>query len=447
MERLNFRLDDFTRVQWAPGARSVWEPKFQEVSNLYQNIEIMLVIQGVKPSALIVVAPENLAGLHKQIGGSPFSAIVLGQQGRNGQSYAATTTAYIPGQPFDYRVAITKPNLIDSWIDAWETHNDHLMGVLLGYPECCRKFFMKYWVEQNFIDTMWFQTLGTGVTDSENVIDVTPDPYCNVTLRGLGLRWVSHLPCSFQCEETNAIGSATAKLIKSLYPSAYQTLSEALQWPVKWTALHGIAEITTPVCRIISRTDATTTKYVVRQHGAIYPEEGSRGLDFPFVETPRKVKLVRKDTWTANGFSSYESMTEAHNVVLTAAGDLTGKSVIDLGCGNGELLRKIKRFTSDVHGVDSNVASIEEAARIANVRRMNIFNLLVFDRDFDVALISVQRLEEVDDSIEFIKRLRKHTRAVVYYSYTQETSGWEYVETANRVNYGPYTAIKVEHHD
>src|SRR5262249_56063041 len=59
-------------------------------------------------------------------------------------------------------------------------------------------------------------------------------------------------------------------------------LLEVLDWPTEWSALHGIAEIRTPVLKIIPRTDATPHKYVVRWQGRNYPAEGAHGLGFPY---------------------------------------------------------------------------------------------------------------------------------------------------------------------
>ena len=58
-------------------------------------------------------------------------------------------------------------------------------------------------------------------------------------------------------------------------------LGEILGWPLEWSALHGIAEIKTPVLRASARTDATPRKYVVRWEGESYPEGGASGLRFP----------------------------------------------------------------------------------------------------------------------------------------------------------------------
>lgn len=430
-------------MQWAPGARSVWEPRFQQVSRSHQYIEIDLVGAGFKAGALLVVPPDRMIDISQRASNYGLMALVLAQQGRSNQPYASSSQAYVAGAPFDYRVAICKASAASLWITAWEHSDDDTIGVLLGYPECCRRFFKTTWVEKGLIDTTWEQALGTATDPDADVITVNPDPACNVTLRHLGLRWVSHLPCSFKCEATRAYVAEAAQLIRTNFFDEYRTLSEALQWPVKWSALHGIAEIVTPVCRIISRTDATYKRYTIRQQGPLYPDEGARGIEFPFRAGTKKVKFLTKDVWTLNGFGSYESMVAAHNLVVAAAKDLRGKSIIDLGCGSGELLKIYRGIASELHGIEINTEAVAKAKKIANVRCMNIFDPRVFDRKYDVAFVSVQRFMEAAHREQLLANLQSYTQSTVFYSYG-EMDGWKVIGQSPDLAIGPNSARRVD---
>ena len=66
-------------------------------------------------------------------------------------------------------------------------------------------------------------------------------------------------------------------------------LLEILSWPIEWSALHGIAEIKTPVLKASTRTDAAPCKYTVRRQGDNYPLEGIRGLNFPYRLPPQRI--------------------------------------------------------------------------------------------------------------------------------------------------------------
>jgi hypothetical protein len=64
-------------------------------------------------------------------------------------------------------------------------------------------------------------------------------------------------------------------------------LQSILSWPVEWTALHGIAELKTPILKVISNTDATGNKLRIRWKGHAYPPEGEHGTAFPYQRAER----------------------------------------------------------------------------------------------------------------------------------------------------------------
>jgi hypothetical protein len=57
----------------------------------------------------------------------------------------------------------------------------------------------------------------------------------------------------------------------------------------EWSALHGIAEIKTPVLKASTRTDATSCKDTVRRRGDNYPLEGIRRLSSPYRLPPQRI--------------------------------------------------------------------------------------------------------------------------------------------------------------
>ena len=166
-------------------------------------------------------------------------------------------------------------------------------------------------------------------------------------------------------------------------------LREILGWPLEWSALHGIAEIKTPVLRASARTDATPRKYVVRWEGESYPEGGASGLSFPYPR-PGRPKLTASAAfgrglrhspevgetrppwyWRDNGFDSLQSMAAAHAPLIELAReglrDREGM-VLDLGCGNGALLQKLCPAGTGLVpcGVDSREASIRHAKALCS---------------------------------------------------------------------------------
>lgn len=340
MHRLPFRLPEWTpRTIWtSPQARQVWEPRIQRISQVWQAVERLLVEEGVRPSTLQNIAPESLPEALKEASTKGLVVLPLSRTAKVA-GYQSATTNLGPLDPWDYRCAITKPEFAGSWTQAWNSGDNGHIGELLGYPDCCRNFFEQVWVKEKWMDTTWPMVRSNQkalLEKSENIVEVTG---INILWRWHGLRSVSHLPCKFNCEYSIADGKAALSVMARNHPEEAKWLEEILNWPVEWTALHGIGELRTPISRTTFATDATAEKLTVKYMGTSYPEEGAQGLTFPFRTVVPKLNL-RLSNSKDNGFASHAAMQEAHSKLLAALNPPYG-TIIDLGCGDGVLLSKI----------------------------------------------------------------------------------------------------------
>jgi 2-polyprenyl-3-methyl-5-hydroxy-6-metoxy-1,4-benzoquinol methylase len=204
-------------------------------------------------------------------------------------------------------------------------------------------------------------------------------------LRWLGVRAVFHLPCSYDCQASVLLAESHLRLASELgFREEADWLDEMLKWPVEWSALHGIAEIRTPVVKIVTRTDATSRKYVVRYHGvrSAVPKESLPGLVFPFSSlslpiitasrgfalglenpieplSPSNVHETQRWFFEDNGFRTRYAMDRCHAPIVARVTKLLDESpfrqegmrVIDFGCGNGVLLRKITQLAPTLQAV------------------------------------------------------------------------------------------------
>src|SRR5206468_4260350 len=139
---------------------------------------------------------------------------------------------------------------------------------LLAFPVCCRAFFKDIWARQSCLDTTWAMTADAWGADRGRAATVSGPPGANILWRWMGVRLVPHLPCRFDCGDTLAL----AERLRAVWVEAgfFEELGwaeEILRWPVEWSALHGIAEIKTPILKVATRTDATAGKYLVRYEG------------------------------------------------------------------------------------------------------------------------------------------------------------------------------------
>jgi hypothetical protein len=450
MNRLNFILPDWTRIIWvSENAKSVWQNKIYAASNAFQKIEEEAVYAGMKPANLTTLSHSDFIKKQITLSNSEFRLIPLAKI-KNTNSYSNTSTSTDDEYNYSVRCVLVNKNIEEEWLEAWNTSNDYEIGKLLGYPECCLDFFKKYWVEEKYIDTTYPMSL-TGTTGPKE---------CNILLRWIGIRTVSHLPCSFNCKHTFDIGRRNIELGRSLsLNDEMDTIEEMLDWPISWSALHGIAEIKTPILKISSRTDATGEIYIVNREGFSYPKEGASGTSFPYINKA-KVKItqspsfkrslaVSSNLWEDNGFSSSEHMNNNHNILLDVIekSKIVFNSVIDFGCGNAELLKKIdqKYNTEKIFGVE---ISEDRFNRIpSNFGKGSYFNKNIFDKtgewlteNIDLNIIMYGRfLEEPNNSINLLNDLVTKQSYVLIYNYSDWNSSEEFTKflSKNNISFKP----------
>jgi len=333
-------LPEWTRWAWASMTeREYWYPIFKKLSNLRDHIEWLTLIEGVRPAIYQSVDPKHLFEKMNVAMKNGFSVIPIAQIQKN-EGYSSGSENFDISSGWNYRVIITKqehaneiiniPNLAD---------NNAKLGEILGYPKCCQDFFLRTWGSGQ-VDTTWDQYAETGSADGP--------VEANMLWRWMGVRWVSHLPCSFQCQATVDIGRQTREIMrKHGLVEEIKAIDTILSWPTKWSGINGIAEIVGPCLKVSTRTDwapPSDKRWFERKGGYLKPT---------------------KNIWEDNKFSSYQGMIDAHAPIISELTTLVPQNgaVIDLGCGNGRLLRTAKLHRPDIKigGVDINIDAIRSA--------------------------------------------------------------------------------------
>lgn len=442
-DRLPFRLPDFTRVMWTSDrARDVWQPRIDRIRKGWLAVERRTVTAGLRPCTMQHAAPRELPALAAEAGRNGLCALPLALEGVPSHGYATEASPPGTGRSSVFRVASGAPANVARLQSAWAAGRHVEVGRLLGYPECCTSFFQRVWIEEQSVDTTWAMA-GTPEGDpAPRALDVAGPPEANILLRWLGVRAVAHLPCRFDCDATVRVADEWLMLARECGLSAEADwLLEMLSWPCEWSALHGIAEIKTPIAKIAARTDATAHKLVVRRHGDRYPAEGARGLVFPYRRPPRRdepavhpVAVLRRGRewlFADNGFTSASAMRAAHRPIVDLASRHIGAgeaAVLDTGCGNGALLAAVcERVPGAIPGgIDVAPDKIARARALLPrfASRFAVANLFDAEAPWrhqqaDLVLLMPGRLLEVDDRrredlLEWLARTRC---AVLVYAY------------------------------
>jgi 2-polyprenyl-3-methyl-5-hydroxy-6-metoxy-1,4-benzoquinol methylase len=452
MDRLGFVLPDFTRFAWVSDtARDVWESRLNRLNDAWSEIEWRAVLAGTRSCAVVIASPDEFLTLGARWAEEGLSALPVEMMGTSGQAYSATSVSYTPGEPFVFRFVVGRPTDVAAFKKAWDAGDDEAIGDYLGYPSCCRDFFRRVWVDEAMVDTTWPMAAASAGADGARSIDVAGPPQSNILWRWMGVRAVPHLPCRFDCDATVRLADGLIAVGRECgFDEEMDWLVEILSWPAQWSALHGIAEIRTPIVKVSTRTDATASRYVVQRHGERYPDEGARGLDFPY-RVPVKLHLTETrgfrrgldhagsasnghPAWYAidNGFSSVAAMREAHAPIVEAATEaLAGRAgnILDLGCGNGALLEQIVKGVPGVvpYGIDYDAARVEHARSLQADFADNFVAGDLFDDDrpwsdgrhFALAIVMPGRFLEVDAPRADVlrERLRDRCAQVLVYAY------------------------------
>jgi SAM-dependent methyltransferase len=454
MERLDFKLPDFTRVAWvSDAARDAWMPRLNRIMAAWLEIEWRAITAGVRRCAIATASPEEFLTQATRWADLGLSAMPIEMMGVSSQAYSATPVATEPGKPFVFRFVLGTIDDVATFKRAWEAADDEIIGDLLGYPPCCREFFRRVWVDDAMVDTTWPMAVASSASlDGTTTIEVDGPPQANILWRWMGARAVPHLPCRVDCAATVELADRLLAVGRDLgFGEEMDWLLEILSWPVEWSALHGIAEVKTPVLKVSTRTDATAGRYVVRREGSGFPAEGAHGLGPPF-RVPVKLRLSptrgfrrglenaaeprsrAREEWyaTDNGFPSITAMNDAHRPVVEVAAAALGRrggNVLDLGCGNGALLEKLAAASPGVvpFGIDN------DPGRIAHARELHpgsgdrfVVGDLFDDHDlwrapgrFALGIVMPGRLLEVDPdrAATLLARLRDHCDQVLVYAY------------------------------
>jgi 2-polyprenyl-3-methyl-5-hydroxy-6-metoxy-1,4-benzoquinol methylase len=441
---LDFRLPDFTRIAWASDdARSVWKPRLAAISAAQSQIQLQSVVDDARACGLTSLGRRELNDLRAHVRQAGLDLVLLDYEGVSRFPYASSRVPPKLGRSMTVRVAFGRTRDVHLFNRLWGARDDRAIGAMLGYPACCCDFFEEVWNKARSVDPTWRMAADGAANSSEDVIELQGSYLNNMFWRWMGVRPVFHLPCSTKCSATRRVARTLRRVgLRIGLDTELAWQHEVLSWPLEWSALHGIAEIKTPIMRVVTRTDATRTKRTVRWLGSPYPEEGATGVGFPFHQTKnRRAHSTRHSSspesssrswyYTDNGFSSLSAMKRCHAPLVRLAEEwLAGRggNVIDLGCGNGVLVKTIcqKGHNLVPFGIDLREERLRHAKVVnptfgSHFRCANLFDPAIWkvDRTYVLAILMAARLLEVDERTrrELLTNVRARCDSLLVYVY------------------------------
>ncbi|MDB4897563.1 MAG: Radical domain protein [Firmicutes bacterium] len=248
--------------------RATWAPRFDAVRSALGRIAVLAVARQMVPIAVSTVVAADVFALH---------------------TFAAAHdlhTWLLPKEPRErlQRVAIGGHAEIGMYKRAREQADQATLDELTGIPSCCRKPRTEAQSAEPS-DPVWAMVAGHPLDSS--AVDVDSTSALSPVLRCLGLDVLGYDACSFHCPESLVRGATLLALGREAgMTEAMDWLAAIMDWPVEWTALHGIAEVKTGVLKVVYRTGYTPDKVIVRYHGRLLAPDAARGLSFAY-RTPR----------------------------------------------------------------------------------------------------------------------------------------------------------------
>jgi uncharacterized protein len=285
-DNLPFHLHAFSRIVWtSETARAAWEAAFNKVRTAIVYAECMSISTGFREAGLFQLSSRELKAMEPLW----LSRDLAWEQLNDSDDFHSIFLESVRISGIEPRkcFVVGRPETLLRFSAMSSAHDYFSAADLLGYPSCCAAALQAIKKEHICRDTTWAIAVHNAPERVESrEVKISIPAATNIFLRKAGVRALAHHPCSFHCTFSSRIAEELKKIVVNELregADAYQLLETILGWPVEWSALHGIAEVRSPVLKLCYQTDATAGRYVIRYAGKSYPSEGAHGLTFPYL--------------------------------------------------------------------------------------------------------------------------------------------------------------------
>jgi uncharacterized protein len=283
-------LSAFARIAWvSEEARAAWQPRLNALAAAVSAVEWLSVAEGARPAAVVTVA-------------GPQRADTLAAWAKHGLAAARLTT----GRPAPAALrcetlfAVGSTETVRAVQAMWAAGDDEGLGAALGYPPCCvAALSAAPGAPGSRRDGAWLLASPAADLDGQSSPPVAGPASLNPLWWDLGLTAIPHWACHPGCEQSMAMAAAFSAVADGAgLANDWRRLHEVLSWPAEWTALHGIAELKTPILKMATATGAVDELWRAAWAGTSYPGEGAAGVRFPY-RAPRHLPLTSKSSFNA----------------------------------------------------------------------------------------------------------------------------------------------------
>ncbi len=210
-----------------------------DIFNESSSQELFYVLENIKPAARVPVSSLNVSRLDafckdNNVYAELSEKKIIGRAdpGKNGFS---SNFRYVPSNHPDakYWAYISKDKDLCKKAKHLDAFGDDIgFGIVMGYPECCIRFFVK---QINLQKCRHMDFILPAITR----VDSYPF-YNNYALRYFGFSLISHFPCSLDCKNSQDIAQKNLAALRASFPHIANNLETHLKSFVIYTETKGV---------------------------------------------------------------------------------------------------------------------------------------------------------------------------------------------------------------
>lgn len=254
------------RLMWvSERARETWKPRIEAAAEAFREAWWGSVARGERAGVTAWLTAAETAALARRLE-------------RRGLTVTASSArvAALPdgGRAVVLRALVASAREAARFARAERAGDRETVRRMRGIPECCER------APDGPGDEAWEMT---GADGNASRVDVTGPALLNPLWKPMGLTALPYRPCRFDCAPSaEAAVRLEADVAAMGRGEALDWARAVLGWSAEWSALHGAAELRTPILKLCAPAAAWPRARVLRYRGAGYPEEGGRSPRFPY---------------------------------------------------------------------------------------------------------------------------------------------------------------------
>ncbi len=214
----------------------------QIFGSLNQSLDVLYVIADIKPVARVSLHSNQLSTviefckLNKLLmDNAPYKILIDKAGDKANYSEKGTRIKLEDPRPAKYFLYISKDEFLAKQANAFECKNDHYnLGVSLGYPECCARFFAENYDEVSKKNNDY--TLPALRRSEGNIFQF----FTNICARFFDMQLISHFPCSFNCHGSQELGRKHLNVLGGVNSQIADKIIKTLRGGVVYTENDGV---------------------------------------------------------------------------------------------------------------------------------------------------------------------------------------------------------------